>query len=126
VSGVCVWCVCLSVFVSLSQCFSLYPCVFLYLSVDVSLFLGVCVSLSACASVSICVCLSVDFNGKKMLRYLSADPGSAIACITCHNRWEGKPEIKKLREKQGVEKGKIFQMHELMGALSINVALTNK
>ena len=67
-----------------------------------------------------------DFNGRKMLRYLSADPGSAIACITCHNRWEGKPEIKKLREKQGVEVGKIFQMYELMGALSINVALTNE
>jgi hypothetical protein len=67
-----------------------------------------------------------DFNGQKMLRYLSADPGSAISCITCHNRWERKPEIKKLREKQGVEVGKIFQMHELMGALSINVALGNK
>ncbi len=67
-----------------------------------------------------------DFDGRKMLRYLSADPGSAIACITCHNRWEGKPEIKKLREKQGVEAGKIFQMYELMGALSINVALTKK
>ncbi len=65
-----------------------------------------------------------DVNGRKMLRYFSADPASALACITCHNAWENKPEIKKIRKKQGVEAGKIFQMHELMGALSINVPIS--
>lgn len=67
-----------------------------------------------------------SINGQRMLRYLSADTASAISCITCHNEWEQKPKIKKLREKQGVEVGKIFQMHELMGVLSINVALHKK
>jgi len=64
-----------------------------------------------------------DVDGRKMLRYLSADPASAISCITCHNEWEQKVETKKLRKKQGVEVGKIFQMYELMGALSINVPI---
>lgn len=62
-------------------------------------------------------------NGKRTLRYLSADPASAIACVTCHNRWEQKPEIKQRREAKGVGAGKVFRMHELMGALGINVSL---
>ncbi len=65
-------------------------------------------------------------NGRKLLRYFSADPASAISCITCHNAWEQKPQIKKLRKKQGIEAGKIFQMYELMGALAINVSLNEK
>jgi len=67
-----------------------------------------------------------SINGQKMLRYLSADTASAFSCITCHNKWEQKPKIKKLRKKQGVAEGKIFQMHELMGVLSINVNIHKK
>lgn len=62
-----------------------------------------------------------DIDGRKMLRYFSADPATAIACITCHNAWEQNPEIKKLRKQQGMKAGKIFKMYELIGALSINV-----
>ncbi len=63
-------------------------------------------------------------NGNQVLRYFSADPGSAIACVKCHNAQEKKPEVQQRRKAQGVEVGKTFRMHELMGALSINVPLS--
>ena len=37
---------------------------------------------------------------------------------------EKKPEIQQRRKAQGVEVGKTFRLHELMGALSINVPLS--
>ena len=62
-------------------------------------------------------------NGKKTLRYLSADSGSKISCVTCHNSWEQKNSIKAIRKEQGVESGKVFSLHELMGVLVIYVPL---
>ena len=57
------------------------------------------------------------------LRYLSADPASAPACVTCHNAWERKQEVQARRRQQRVKAGKEFQRHELMGALSIAVPM---
>ncbi len=62
-----------------------------------------------------------EVGGEKVLRFLGADPASARACVTCHNAWERKPEIISLRKREGVETKKVFKMHELMGAISINV-----
>jgi len=64
-----------------------------------------------------------DVGGVKTLRYMSADTASASSCVTCHNAYERKAEIKKWRKEQGVRPGKLFKMHELMGALSISVPL---
>lgn len=64
-----------------------------------------------------------QFKGQPVLKYLSADPASARACVTCHNAWESKEEIQTRRRQQGIEVGKQFQRHELMGALSIIVPL---
>lgn len=55
--------------------------------------------------------------------FLSADPASSQSCVACHNQWERKKEIQGFRNAQGVEVGKVFKRHELMGALSILVAL---
>lgn len=62
-----------------------------------------------------------EVSGEKVLRFFGADPASAMACVTCHNAWERKPEIISLREREGIESKKVFKMHELMGAISINV-----
>ncbi len=62
-------------------------------------------------------------DGKKNLRYLSADTSTAISCVTCHNKWEQKDSIKGIRNKQGTKAGKIFKMYELMGALSVVVPI---
>ena len=62
-------------------------------------------------------------GGQKTLRYLSADTGSALPCVTCHNNWEKKASVKEMRKKGGVEEGKVFRMNELMGAVSISVPL---
>jgi len=62
-------------------------------------------------------------RGQRVLRYLSADPASAKPCVSCHNAWERKEEIQNKRAKQGIEVGKVFERHELLGALSITVPL---
>jgi len=43
--------------------------------------------------------------------------------VKCHNKWEKLDEIKELREMNDAEPGKIFQQHELLGALSIKVLI---
>ncbi len=63
----------------------------------------------------------VTVDGKKTLRYLSADPAVHKSCVGCHNQWEGKEEIKAMRASQGGEAGKVFKKDELMGALSIAI-----
>ena len=63
----------------------------------------------------------VTVNGKKTLRYFSADPAIHKSCVGCHNQWEGKEEIKAMRASQGGEVGKVFKKDELMGALSIAI-----
>lgn len=62
-------------------------------------------------------------EGKRTLRYLNADPASTKDCVKCHNRWEKKDVIKRRRERTGIEKGKVFRLHELMGVLSISITL---
>ncbi len=61
----------------------------------------------------------------KSLRFLSADVASAKACVSCHNKMEAESHVKAMRKKQGVEVGKSFELHELLGALSIAVPLSN-
>jgi len=62
-------------------------------------------------------------EGKTILRYLSADTATEKTCIDCHNRYENTDRAKSIRESEGVISGKEFQLHELMGALSIIVTL---
>lgn len=66
---------------------------------------------------------TVKVGSKRTLRYLSADPAAGRSCVTCHNAWEARQEIKKQRAQQDVEMGKTFAQHELMGALSITVPI---
>ncbi|WP_295763151.1 EAL domain-containing protein [Undibacterium sp.] len=62
-------------------------------------------------------------NGRRVLRYLSADPVSQKSCASCHNAYEKTPEILKLRGAQGIQIGKQWQQHQLLGALSITIPL---
>lgn len=62
-------------------------------------------------------------GGTPVIRYVSADPASASGCVSCHNAWEQKPEVMKLRRQQKVEEGKAFKKHELMGALAITIPI---
>lgn len=58
-----------------------------------------------------------------VLNYLSADTASAKACASCHNAWEAKADIQKMRQKQNVEVGSVFKKYQLLGALSITVPI---
>ncbi|MFZ6749694.1 EAL domain-containing protein [Undibacterium sp. Ren11W] len=62
-------------------------------------------------------------DGRRVLRYLSADPASQMSCASCHNVYEKTSEILKLRGAQGVQIGKQWQQHQLLGALSITIPL---
>ncbi len=64
-------------------------------------------------------------DGQKMLRYMRADPASAQSCVSCHNDYENQPEILKLRQQQGIEQGKQWQLHQLMGALRVDIPISS-
>lgn len=59
----------------------------------------------------------------RVLRYLYADPASTDTCVTCHNAYEERLDIKNRRIEEGVEPGKIWKPYQLMGALSITIPL---
>lgn len=60
---------------------------------------------------------------ERVLRYLSADPASQDGCVTCHNAYERRPDVIQRRIAAGVEPGKQWMRHQLMGALSITIPL---
>ena len=62
-------------------------------------------------------------EGRRVLRYLSADPASQPACASCHNAYETRPEIIARRVASGVAPGKHWEPHQLMGALSVTIPL---
>lgn len=59
----------------------------------------------------------------RILRYLYPDPAAQQSCVTCHNSYEQTPEIRAMREANGVTPGKEFKQHQLMGALAITIPL---
>jgi PAS domain S-box-containing protein len=67
--------------------------------------------------------LELKPDGSRVLRYLSADPASQAACAACHNAYEKRPEFLALRQSNGIEAGRQWNQHQLMGALSITVPL---
>ncbi len=60
-------------------------------------------------------------NGAAVLRYMRADPAAAPACVSCHDMYEQKPEIAEMRKRQGVEVGRTWKLHQLMGALRVEI-----
>jgi Protein of unknown function (DUF3365) len=62
-------------------------------------------------------------DGRQLLRFMRADPAAVPACVDCHNRFEASPEVIAFRKQQGVEPGKTWQQHRLMGALKVDVPL---
>lgn len=62
-------------------------------------------------------------TGKRVLRYLYADAAAQTSCVSCHNKYESRPDIAARRVGGGISSGKIWQQHQLMGALSITIPL---
>ncbi|RQO63504.1 hypothetical protein DBR47_02955 [Paucibacter sp. KBW04] len=62
-------------------------------------------------------------DGRRVFRYLAADPVSQQLCASCHNALEQTPLIQARRLAAGVPAGKHFAQHQLMGALSITIPL---
>jgi hypothetical protein len=60
---------------------------------------------------------------KKFLRYFSADTAVVQACVGCHNSSESRASIKTMRKVANLKTDKTFNLNELMGAVSISVAL---
>ncbi len=62
-------------------------------------------------------------GGRRVLRYLSADPASQAGCAACHNAYEKTPGIIARRVGAGVPVGKQWAQHQLLGALSVTIPL---
>src|SRR5882757_8509079 len=62
-------------------------------------------------------------NGVNTLRYMRAVPASSATCVECHNRLEQRPETVAMRVTDGISTGKMWKLHQLMGALEINIPL---
>jgi len=62
-------------------------------------------------------------NGVNTLRYMRADPAASTTCVECHNRLEQRPETVAMRLAGGISTGKMWKLHQLMGALEINIPL---
>lgn len=66
----------------------------------------------------------VEQDGKTLLRYMRPDTAVSGACVSCHTALEQRAEIKSLRQDAGVVSGKIFQLHDLMGAITADVDIS--
>ena len=53
-------------------------------------------------------------DGKRVLRYLSADPASQATCATCHNSYEKRPDVVALRNANGVQIRKLLQTEAIL------------
>jgi diguanylate cyclase (GGDEF)-like protein len=64
-----------------------------------------------------------DLNGVRTLRYMRADPAVSQACVSCHNEYELRPDIVARRSSDGIETGKQWRQHQLLGAIEVNIPL---
>lgn len=67
---------------------------------------------------------TTDAKGNRMLSYMRADPAAAAACVTCHNNYEKRPDILEYRKLTGVEQSKEWKLHSLMGAIRVDIPLS--
>ncbi len=64
-----------------------------------------------------------EFEGKKTLLYLHADPARSVNCVSCHNLYEQKPEIIARRISQNIQPGKVFTKHQLLGGIFVKIPI---
>jgi diguanylate cyclase (GGDEF)-like protein len=62
-------------------------------------------------------------NAVNTLLYLRADPAAAENCVACHNGLEQSPEIVERRRTSGVPTNKQWKLHQLMGAIQVEIPL---
>ena len=60
-------------------------------------------------------------NGMKVLRYLSAQPARTPLCVRCHNEYEQIAQVAARRQAQDALPRKEWKLHELMGAVRVEV-----
>jgi len=60
-------------------------------------------------------------NGVRTLRFMCADAASAASCVNCHNDYERRPETVARRTGAGVPVGKQWKLHQLMGAIEVDI-----
>jgi hypothetical protein len=66
-----------------------------------------------------------EVDGKRVLKYMRADPASVQACVSCHNDYEQQSDILALRKNSNTEQGKIWKLHSLMGALKVEIPISS-
>jgi len=64
-----------------------------------------------------------EWHGQRYFRYLRADPASSPSCVSCHNDYLQRTEIKNQLRSEGVSEKKSWKLHQLMGAISVTIPL---
>jgi len=62
-------------------------------------------------------------DGEQTLRYLRSDPASSTSCVNCHNDLEKREDVIARRINAGVAPGKQWALHDLLGAIEVNIPL---
>ncbi len=62
-------------------------------------------------------------EGRRILRYMGADPAASISCVTCHNMLEQREDVIARRTATGVDPRHQFSLNDLMGAIVVEVDL---
>lgn len=60
-------------------------------------------------------------NDVRTLRFMRADPASSQACVNCHNEIEAEPATRMRRVTAGVEPGRQWRQHQLLGAIEVQI-----
>ena len=66
-----------------------------------------------------------QLGGERVLRFLRADPASQQSCVQCHNTLEHRASTQAMRASGGVAGGKVWRLHQLLGALEVQVPMAS-
>ena len=64
-----------------------------------------------------------SIDGVMTLRYLKAEPAINPSCVNCHNLYEQQPSIMAQRAAAGITPNKQYKLHQLIGAIEVNVPI---
>jgi methyl-accepting chemotaxis protein len=62
-------------------------------------------------------------DGRKVLRFITADAAVGASCVSCHNQIEQRSEVMATRKEAGVDVGHTFKLNDLMGAVAVDIDL---
>lgn len=60
-------------------------------------------------------------EGRRHLRIVVAETASSAACVSCHDAWEARDDVRAARRTAGQEEGRVHGRDEVLGAVAVEV-----